>query len=160
MCARNVWRSDTGRARSSRATRLADIDDELATLRRIGERSGRSHHVEQLIADLERERASIAGPQNRTRPAIDFEALYAVAGRRPRDADDARGDAPARRAAFRSMLGDERVQVLADQEREHGCRLEGLLSIDLSPPPGLAKLVAWARSVLVPIGRVAIPFAA
>jgi hypothetical protein len=56
------------------------------------------------------------------------------------------GDAPARRAACRSMLGDQRIRVLADQERENGFRVEGLLSIDLSPPPGLAKLIAGGRS--------------
>jgi hypothetical protein len=58
----------------ARRTRLAEIEEELAMLGRMAERPGRDRQVARLIADLERERAELAGPQNCSGEAIDVDA--------------------------------------------------------------------------------------
>lgn len=132
----------------TRAARLAEIDEELATLRRIAER-GSSRHAARLVADLERERVEIAAPQNRASEAIDFEALRAAIDASVREMRAAlAGDADARRGAFRALLGDRRMSVFADPERTF--RVEGLFELDLEMPDArhsdesgrLTKLVA------------------
>jgi hypothetical protein len=70
--------------------------------------------------------------------------------------------------AFRALLGDRRMRVLADPERDHGFRVEGLFELPLETQIArlqeeagrFKKLVAGARSVQVPMGSLAIPFAA
>lgn len=113
----------------TRAARMAEIDDELATFRRIAER-GNSRHAAQLVADLERERAEIAAPQNRSGAPIDFEALRPAVEASVREMRAAfEGDATERRVAFRALLGASKIRVLADPERTF--RVEGVLWLPL-----------------------------
>ena len=60
---------------SEQAARLAEVEDDLATLRRVAARTGRAGQVAQLVGELEAERTrrTKAGPPP-GRGAIDFEA--------------------------------------------------------------------------------------
>jgi hypothetical protein len=113
----------------TKRVRLAEIDEEVAVLTRMAERSGRSAQVAQLIAGLEGERASLA-TQNRSGPAIDIEALRSVIEASVLEMRAAfAGDSDSRRAAFRALLGESRMRVFADPDRTF--RVEGIFRLPL-----------------------------
>ncbi len=114
--------------------RLAEIDDELATLRRVAARSGRLRELGRVVAELEAERASLAGTAGREGQAeIAPDLLRAVIEVRVREMRAAfEASLEDRRAAFRSLLGDRRMRVGPDPEL--GFRVEGVFALSLETP--------------------------
>lgn len=114
--------------------RLAEIDEELATLRRVASRSGRPRELARVVAELEAERASVTGRADRpTRAGIAPDLLRAVIEARVLEMRAAfHASAEDQRAAFRGLLGDRRMRVGADPER--GFRVEGVFSLALEMP--------------------------
>jgi hypothetical protein len=109
--------------------RLAEIGEELATLRRLAER-GRARQVAMLVADLERERAERLATSPRAALGIDLAALRPIIEARVLEMRTAlAGDPEERRTAFRELLGDRRMRVLPDEDRRF--RVEGIFELGL-----------------------------
>jgi DNA invertase Pin-like site-specific DNA recombinase len=110
--------------------RLAEIEDELATLRRMASKTARRGHAMALLSELEAERAQLLAGPAVVAPAVDLEAFRPAAEaavleiRAGLEASD--GD---RRLAIRALLGGRRLRVGPDPEL--GFRFEGVLELAL-----------------------------
>jgi len=102
---------------------------------------GRAELVEPLLAELEAERASLAAPAAYGLPAsINVESLRPTIEARVIEMREAFAGAPdAKRAAFRALLGERRLRVFADGERD-GFRVEGLFELPLETQWRSARL--------------------
>jgi hypothetical protein len=107
------------RLSASARRRVAEIDEDLAALRRVGDRTGRS--VAALVAELQAERGELlaaAADKSPARPAVDVERLRPVIEARVREVRAAFDGAPDQaRAALHGLLADQRIPVHPDAER-------------------------------------------
>jgi hypothetical protein len=108
--------------------RLAELEAELVTLRRMAER-GRARQIAPLVAELERERALLVAPRW-TPGDVDLEALRPRIAAYVLEMRAAFERAPEeRRDAFRALLGNRKMRVFPDAERRF--RVEGLFELSL-----------------------------
>ncbi|HME73177.1 MAG TPA: hypothetical protein VKM54_25410 [Myxococcota bacterium] len=115
--------------------RLEEIEEELATLRRVAARSGRRQELSRVVAELETERTRLSGARTGSdRPAeIPPEILRATIEARVREVRSAfEASVQDRREAFRALLGNRRMRVGPDPER--GFRVEGVFALALEVP--------------------------
>jgi len=124
--------------------RLDEIEEELATLRRMAER-GRAPAVAPLMAELEQERAELlAAPAPQGIAGVNVSAIRPLVEARVLEMREAfEGSPEKRRDAFRALLGDRRMRVYPDPDR---CfRIEGLFELALETPT--ARLPDGLRAV-------------
>jgi hypothetical protein len=115
---------------ASARARLEEIDEELATLRRVAERTGHAERVADLLAELLAERAALTAQAPRAPLDLDVETLRPLVEARVRDLRGAFEAEPEHgRAALRALLAGRRMRVGADAEL--GFRVEGVFEIDL-----------------------------
>ncbi|HTF32183.1 MAG TPA: recombinase family protein [Myxococcota bacterium] len=108
---------------------VSEIETEISTLRRVAARSSRPSEVARIIAELERERASLSKPPGAFGP-IDQDVLRAVVTARVIEMRQAfEGSDEERRAAFRVLLADRRMRISADPEQRF--RVEGVFELPL-----------------------------
>jgi hypothetical protein len=140
--------SDGARPAPAETARLAEIEEEVATLRRVAERRGNAPQVARLIADLEHERRELAACLAASQPlVVDASRLRAMA---ERWAADLRATLEASvddcRRAFESLLGGRRMMVYADAGR--GFRVEGLFDVPWMQNAPLGGALARGASVV------------
>lgn len=136
--------------REARA-RLVEVEADLAALRRVGDRTGRS--VAALVAELETERTTILAAAARPPAAVALEALRPVIEARVGEYRSLLTAAPeSGKRALRALLGDRRMHVYRDDER--GFRVEGLFELTLEARGARDRLQSPGSSSTGSGGRI------
>lgn len=128
------------------AERLAALDDELATVRRLAERTGQTRAAARMTAALEDERRRLQHPRSTIQ--VDADLLREIATARALEMREALAGAPSEmRDALRALLRDRRIRVYPDAEKRF--RIEGILELALeSTTPGSLAETGRRQSVV------------